>query len=55
MLWNAEVLMDVVRIEIAERHRAAEQERLARTVVSTWLRRKPASDQAQGGRPFIVG
>lgn len=53
MMWDAELLMDVVRVEIAERHRAADRERLARTVVSTWVRQKPA-DKPAAVRPSVV-
>ena len=34
MLMNADLLMEVARFELEERRRAAEQERMARTVIA---------------------
>ena len=34
MLMNADLLMEVTRFELEERRRAAEQERVARTVLA---------------------
>lgn len=41
MLMNADLLMEVTRFELEERRRAADQERLARTVVAEATRRPP--------------